>query len=256
MYSENKRLGDGLQAVISAAGFKKPSLEVWSLRGVVVLNYVHTYAGRNLSVIVFVDAMLGFKHKFPHLTVYLTTMEKIKMPRISPISISTDETVTAVLDNLKAQRGKVPNAMATLAQSPAAFNGYHALSTALRRGRLTSRQREIVALATAQANACQYCLSGHTQTAAIVGLSPTEILDARIGKSDNVLDNAIATFAMKVIQQKGLIDDADLVVARGAGVDDSLMVEIVANVSLNTLTNYNNRLADTEIDFPVVQVEL
>jgi alkylhydroperoxidase family enzyme len=61
---------------------------------------------------------------------------------------------------------------------------------------------------------------------------------------------------MKVIQQRGLVDDADLVVAREAGVDDSLMVEIVANVALNTLTNYNNRLADTEIDFPVVQLEL
>ena len=178
------------------------------------------------------------------------------MPRISPISDSTDATVTAVLDDMKGRRGKAPNAMATLAQSPAAFNGYHALKKALMRGRLTSRQREIVALVTAQENACQYCLSGHTQAAATVGLSPTDILNARVGKSDNALDNAIATFALKVIQQRGLVDDAGLVAAREAGVDDSLMVEIVANVSLNTLTNYNNRLADTEIDFPVVQLEL
>ena len=34
------------------------------------------------------------------------------------------------------------------------------------------------------------------------------------------------------------------------------MVEIVANVALNTLTNYNNRLADTKIYFPVVELEL
>jgi hypothetical protein len=33
------------------------------------------------------------------------------------------------------------------------------------------------------------------------------------------------------------------------------MLEVVANVALNTLTNYANRLADTAIDFPVVQVE-
>jgi uncharacterized peroxidase-related enzyme len=182
-------------------------------------------------------------------------MEKI-MPRISPISESTDIAVTTVLDDMKARMGKAPNAMATLAQSPVAFNGYHALKKALMRGHLTSRQREIVALVTAQENACQYCLSGHTQAAAKVGLSPTEILNARAGKSDNVLDNAIATFAIKVIQQRGSVDDADLVTAREAGVDDSLMVEIVANVALNTLTNYNNRLADTEIDFPVVELEL
>jgi len=44
------------------------------------------------------------------------------MPRISPVSNSTDATVTEVLDNMKARMGKAPNAMATLAQSSAAFN--------------------------------------------------------------------------------------------------------------------------------------
>jgi uncharacterized peroxidase-related enzyme len=179
------------------------------------------------------------------------------MPRISPVLGSADDpAVTAILDDIKARRGKVPNAMATLAQSSAAFNGYHAFSKALMRGRLTSRQREIVALVTAQANACQYCLSGHTQTAATVGLSSSEILNARAGKSGNALDNAIATFAVKLIQHKGLVDDADVAIAREAGVDDGLMVEVIANISLNILTNYNNRLADTEIDFPAVQIEL
>jgi alkylhydroperoxidase family enzyme len=61
---------------------------------------------------------------------------------------------------------------------------------------------------------------------------------------------------MKVIDQRGLVDDAHLVVAREAGVDDPLMVEIVANIALNTLTNYNNRLAETELDYPAVQLEL
>jgi hypothetical protein len=32
------------------------------------------------------------------------------------------------------------------------------------------------------------------------------------------------------------------------------MLEIVANVALQTLTNYSNRLADTAIDSPVVEV--
>ena len=59
------------------------------------------------------------------------------MPRISPISGSTDATVTAVLDDMKARIGKAPNAMAALAQSSAAFNGYHALKKALMRASST-----------------------------------------------------------------------------------------------------------------------
>jgi hypothetical protein len=34
------------------------------------------------------------------------------------------------------------------------------------------------------------------------------------------------------------------------------MLEIIAVIALGTLTNYANRLADTDIDFPAVQVQL
>lgn len=174
------------------------------------------------------------------------------MPRISPVSTSTDATVTAVLEDMKARRGKAPNFMATLAQSPAAFNGYMALSKALMRGRLTPRQRESLALAIGQTNACQYCLSAHTASGKMAGLSDIDILKARAGNSDNPLDNAVLTFATKLVHQKGLLSDGDIAAAREAGIDESLMLEIVAYVALNTLTNYTNRLAGTEIDFPVV----
>jgi uncharacterized peroxidase-related enzyme len=180
-------------------------------------------------------------------------MEKI-MPRISPVSTSADATVTAVLNDLKVRMGKVPNFVTTIAQAPAAFNAYMAFSKALLKGRLTARQRESLSLAIAEANGCQYCLSAHTASSKKTGLSDTDILQARAGKSDDALDHAILTFARKAVQQKGLVSDADITSAREAGVDDGLMLEIIANIALNTLTNYTNRLADTEIDFPVVQV--
>ena len=34
------------------------------------------------------------------------------------------------------------------------------------------------------------------------------------------------------------------------------MMEVVANVVVNKFTNYANELADTEIDFPAVEVKL
>ena len=88
----------------------------------------------------------------------------------------------------------------------------------------------------------------------MAGLSDVDILKARAGNSDNPLDKAVLTFAIKLVHQKGLLSDDDIAAAREAGIDDSLMLEIVANVALNTLSNYTNRLADTEVDFPVVQL--
>ena len=52
------------------------------------------------------------------------------------------------------------------------------------------------------------------------------------------------------------VSDEDIENARKAGIDDGLMMEVVATVALNTLINYANELAGTEIDFPVVQVKL
>jgi uncharacterized peroxidase-related enzyme len=130
------------------------------------------------------------------------------------------------------------------------------LSKALSRGRLTGRQREILALAIAQENECQYCLSAHTELSKTVGLNAADALKARSGKSDDPFEHALASFAKGIVRHRGLISDEDFDTARKAGIDDSLMLEIVANVALHTFTNYANRLADTEIDVPVVEMSL
>ena len=48
------------------------------------------------------------------------------------------------------------------------------------------------------------------------------------------------------------VSDADIAAVKAAGYDDAQVVEIVLHVALNTLTNYVNEVAKTEIDFPVV----
>jgi uncharacterized peroxidase-related enzyme len=179
------------------------------------------------------------------------------MSRIAPVvSSNTDTKVAATLSQLKASTGKVKNIFATLANAPVALDGYLALSKVLSRGRLTARQREILSLAIAQENECQYCLSTHMALSKAAGLSTEDALKARGGNSDDPFEQALASFAKNVIRQRGLVSDQDLDSARKIGIDDGLMLEIVANIALNTLTNYANRLADTEIDSPVVQVEL
>ena len=179
------------------------------------------------------------------------------MSRIAPVVPSnTDAKVAATLSQLKASLGKVPNLFITLANAPVALDGYLALSKTLSRGRLTARQREILALAIAHENECQYCLSAHTALAEAVGVSASEALKARLGKSDDPFERALASFAKDVVRHRGLVPDQGLELAQKAGIDDGLMLEIVANVAAHTLTNYANRLADTEIDTPVVEVSL
>jgi alkylhydroperoxidase family enzyme len=44
--------------------------------------------------------------------------------------------------------------------------------------------------------------------------------------------------------------------ARKAGITDAEIVEIIGHVALNVFTNYLNNVSDTEIDFPVVALDV
>lgn len=150
----------------------------------------------------------------------------------------------------------VPNLFATLAHSSVALDGFLSLSKTLSHGRLSVRQREIVALTVAQENECRYCLSAHTALAKTAGMSETEVRKARGGDGQDPFESALASFAKEIVRQRGHVPDEEIERARKAGIDDGLVMEIIANVALNTLTNYVNEVADTEIDFPVVKVNL
>ena len=179
------------------------------------------------------------------------------MSRIAPVvSSNVDAKVASTLSQVKASLGMVPNLFATLAHAPVVLDGYLSLSKTLSRGRLSAAQREIVALAVGQQNECQYCLSAHTAMAKAAGVSEADTVKARGGDGEDPLERALALFAKKIVRQRGHVSDEDIKNARKAGIDDGLMMEVVAHVALNTLTNYANELAGTEIDFPVVPVKL
>ena len=179
------------------------------------------------------------------------------MPRIAPIDpAAADPGVQATLAAVKAKIGTVPNLFKTFANAPAVLNGYLALSDSLGAGALTAKQREVVALAVAQANGCHYCLSAHTLLGKGAGLSPDAIAAARRGKADGAVDNAVATLAKTLVETRGKITEAQLDAARLAGLDDTRIVEVVGAVALNVLTNFMNNVAHTDIDFPEVDVAL
>lgn len=176
------------------------------------------------------------------------------MPRIHPLNReSATGPVAETLDAVKSKLGRVPNILGTLANSPAALQAYLGLSDILGKGRLSPKQREAIALTVAQANDCKYCLSAHTAIGQMAGLSQTEILAARSVHSEDAQTNAILNLAAKIVTKRGWLTDDDLAAARRQEIDDGLIVEIVANVVHNTLTNYTNHIAETLIDFPAVE---
>lgn len=142
--------------------------------------------------------------------------------------------------------------MRTLANAPAALDGYLQLGGALAKGELNAKVREQIALAVAEANLCDYCLSAHSAIGSKVGLSSGDIDQARrAGAADGKVDG-ILKLARSIVVNRGEIPDGDLAAARRAGATDAEIVETVTNVALNILTNYVNHVARTVVDFPPV----
>ena len=176
---------------------------------------------------------------------------------VSRIAIPAREdapaTSQSLFDAVEKQLGVVPNLFRLVGLSPAALEGYLGLNGALGRT-LDAKTRERIALAVAQANGCDYCLSAHTYLGLNLSkIDETEIALNRNGHSGDAKADAALVFARKVLDTRGRISDADLAAVRLAGFSDAQVIEIVVSVALNVLTNYVNNVAETDIDFPVVR---
>lgn len=177
------------------------------------------------------------------------------MPRIVAIDpAAASGRAKELLDAVRGKLGMVPNVMRTMANQPAVLDAYLKFGEALSQGSFDIRMREAIALAVAGANACDYCASAHSAISRGLKVDPAEIDSRLVGRSSDPSLAAALAFSRAVVEKRGEISEDDLAAVRSAGHDDAAIVEIVANVALNTLTNYLNHIARTEIDFPAVAV--
>lgn len=159
-----------------------------------------------------------------------------------------------LLDAVQAKIGFAPNLMKTMAQSPKVLEAYLNFSGTLGTT-LNAKLREQISVLTAQENGCGYCLSAHTAIGKSVGLGDAEILAAREANSNDAKTDAALKFAKTILDKRGAVSDADLETVKNVGFTEGEIAEIVANVALNIFTNYFNEVAQTEIDFPKVDVK-
>ncbi len=173
------------------------------------------------------------------------------MNRIPVIDPATATGRTAeLLGAVKTKLGLVPNLVRVFAQSPAVLQGYLGLGGALEQSSLSAAVREQIALAVAELNSCEYCLSAHSAIGRSVGLTPEAIEAARRGQATDPRVAALLRFVRDVVESRGRVSDEALTTVRTAGATDAEIVETIALIVLNIFTNYTNNVARTQIDFP------
>jgi len=151
--------------------------------------------------------------------------------------------------------GSIPNMAKVMANSPALLKSYLALFSAVSTGSLSAAIRARLAIATAQLNGCEYCLSSHTYIGAnITKVGADELDKARSGESDDPHVAALLKLSHTIAENAGDIDESDITEAQRAGVTEEEIGELVANLTLNIMTNYFNVMAHVDNDWPIVRL--
>jgi len=159
-----------------------------------------------------------------------------------------------LLDAVQSGLGIVPNFIRVLANSPAALNAFLGIHGIAGAGALDPLTRERIALAVAEQNACQYCVSAHTAIGRKVGLDNDEMLANRKGRSADAKAEAALTFARALVEHTGQVSAAEVEAVRAAGHSDGEIVEIITHVAMNIFTNLLGKATQVEIDFPKVDL--
>ncbi|MEU7790325.1 carboxymuconolactone decarboxylase family protein [Amycolatopsis sp. NPDC049159] len=153
------------------------------------------------------------------------------------------------LSEIKGAFGLVPNMFRAVANSPAALTSMWSQFAALGTGTLGAKLGEQIAVAIADRNRCDYCLSAHTMLGKKAGATTEEMTTAQTGHSTDPRTDAVLKLATALVDHRGRLGDTDLQSARDAGLTQEEIVETVAHVALNVFTNYINVALEVPVDF-------
>ena len=142
--------------------------------------------------------------------------------------------------------GFVPNVFLALAHRPDEFRAFFAYHDALmeKEGGLTKAEREMIVVATSNANQCQYCVVAHGAILRIRAKNPlvADQVAVNYRKADiTPKQKAMLDFAMKVCLRSGEIDDADFERLRGHGFTDEDIWDIGG---ISAFFGLSNRMAN------------
>lgn len=142
--------------------------------------------------------------------------------------------------------GFVPNVFLALSHRPDECRAFFAYHDALmeKEGGLTKAEREMIVVATSNANQCQYCVVAHGAILRIRARNPlvADQVAVNYRKADiSPKQKAMLDFAMKVCLRSGEINDADFETLRGHGFTDEDIWDIGA---ISAFFGLSNRMAN------------
>ena len=152
------------------------------------------------------------------------------------------EDIRARILAVQEKSGFVPNVFLVLAHRPDEFRAFFAYHDALmdKPGNLTKAEREMIVVATSNANQCQYCVVAHGAILRIRAKNPliADQVAVNYRKADiTPRQRAMLDFAMKVSARAQEVDEPDFAALQQHGFDQDDIWDMAAIASFFGLSN-------------------
>ena len=155
----------------------------------------------------------------------------------------------ATLEAMQKALGFLPNMFATMAESPAAVNGYAALEDVLSKGTFSSAERQLLHTTISSENGCLYCSAAHSTLAGMLKADEARIAEARGEAAPSATRHgALIAFTREVIRERGQVSADALQQFFEAGFTKAQALEVVANIGLKTISNFIDGFAHVQLD--------
>ena len=150
--------------------------------------------------------------------------------------------IRARIEAVQEKSGFIPNVFLVLAHRPDEFRAFFAYHDALmdKPGNLSKAEREMIVVATSNANQCQYCVIAHGAILRIRAKDPLIADQVAINyrKADiTARQEAMLDFAMTVSQSAHLVGDGDIEALKAHGFDEEDVWDIAAIAAFFGLSN-------------------
>ena len=155
-----------------------------------------------------------------------------------------------LLEGIQKAFGFVPNLYRVFAESPAALKGALAMAECFSASTLSPIEQQLVAITVSEANNCQFCVAAHSTLAKRVAKADPAVVAATRAREPlpNEKLNALVNFTRQVVEQRGLVTEADVATFLAAGYTKAQLIEVLLGVGMKTFNNYVDHIAHTPLN--------
>ena len=179
------------------------------------------------------------------LSAYDTTMRTYSIHTPDSAPEGSKET----LRHVQATLGGVPNLAAAMAESPSLLRAFFAVREIYAQGTLSAGDIQVLSLANAFENDCDWCVAFHTLMAQKSGVSEATIDALRAGRlPTEARARALSEFTRSLIQHRGAVPPAALEAFHKAGFTPAQVLEVILGVAFSVMANYAHHVVHAPLD--------